>query len=305
MARLSFTADYPWAIVYPADSNNYYHAGVAPYYHSENQPRGFVLHTPEEPAGDNYPGTPIWFAKDLLTEYGYQATTHYFVEAIEDPKRPGYTKVYQCVPERDGAVANGVLGKPYPAWASRSTSLNWQSLSVEIEGFAGSIDRTLTPMQLKTVAHLVAHRAAHYGFATDRQHVIGHYEVATNRTDPGPKFPWGELMRLLNEEPEEEDEMKAHPATAGWFGGRPFGASEDIYTMQTASDFGLPADAQAVMFQVIVDSGEVEFYHGNTDIPCAKLGSDTLIGNLHDGTLNFRSRKGVLFREIQCVGYFR
>lgn len=205
---MSFPADYPWAIVWPAHPTNWYdpanHGGVP------NRPRAFCLHTPEEPAGDNYPGTPIWFAGP-----NRNGSTHYFVEAIEDPNRPGFCKVYQCVPESFGAIANGkTADKPWPAWADRNTSLNWQTLSVEIEGYAHSIHQTLTPMQLKTVAHLVAHRAAHYGFPTDRSHVFGHYEVSNQRTDPGARFPWDELIAMLAgglpEEPritKEDDDM--------------------------------------------------------------------------------------------------
>lgn len=195
---MSPQVDYPWAIPYWAHPNNYYrpenHGGIP------NKPRGFVIHTPEEPAGDGYPGTPIWFQKDLPTLYGYAASTTYFLEAVEDPNRPGFCKVYQCVPENCAAVANGVIGKPYPAWADRNTSLNWQTLSLEWEGKAASIHQTIDAMQMRTAAHLIAHRAAFYGFDTDREHVIGHYQVSNERTDPGPRFPWDALMAELNQE---------------------------------------------------------------------------------------------------------
>lgn len=204
--------DYPGAIPFWSHPTNIYfpvnHGNV------ENQPRAFCLHTPEEPAGDNYPGTPIWFAKPNVG-----GSTHYFVEAIEDPNRTGYCKVYQCVPETHGAIANGkTADKPWPSWADRSTSLNWQTLSVEIEGYAATIHETLTPMQLGTVVDLIKHRAAAHGFPTDREHVFGHYEVSSNRTDPGARFPWDELMRLLNEPEEEEEPMytRSNGIAAGW-----------------------------------------------------------------------------------------
>lgn len=186
---MTFAPDYPWAIVYPAHPTNWYdpanHGGVP------NRPRAFCLHTPEEPAGDNYPGTPIWFAGA-----NRNGSTHYFVEAIEDPNRPGWCKVYQCVPESFGAIANGKTpDKPWPAWADRSTSLNWQTLSIEIEGKAATIHLTMTPMQLRTVVHLIQHRAAAHGFPVER--TFGHYEVSSQRTDPGALFPWAELRRQL------------------------------------------------------------------------------------------------------------
>jgi hypothetical protein len=160
---VSFTADYPGAIVYPAHSTN----TLGP----PNNPRGFVLHTPEEPA-DGYAGTPVWFARPNVG-----GSTTYFVSYL------GF--IYQCVPEPVAAIANGVLGKPYPAWANPNISLNRQSLSVEIEGYAATIANTISPAQKTALLNLIRHRCQAHGIPIDRAHIIGHYEVANNRTDPG------------------------------------------------------------------------------------------------------------------------
>src|SRR3990167_6758243 len=100
-------SDYSPAIWYPAHPSNVLG--------SPNNPKGWVLHTPEEPA-DGYPGTPIWFAQE---HPGQEGSTTYFVSYL------GF--VYQCVPEAVAAIANGVLGKPYPLWAD-----SWQSLNRQI-----------------------------------------------------------------------------------------------------------------------------------------------------------------------------
>lgn len=164
-ARRRTLSDYPGAIDYPAHKTN----TLGP----PNTPKGFVLHTPEE-AADGYPGTPYWFAQK---HPGQEGSTTYFVSFL------GF--VYQCVPESEAAIANGVLGKPYPAWANPAVSLNRQTLSVEIEGYAATIADTISPAQKTALLNLIRHRCEAHGIPLDRQHIIGHYEVANNRSDPG------------------------------------------------------------------------------------------------------------------------
>lgn len=159
-------ADYPGAIVFEA--RNYGFGGKPG---RLNQPKGWVIHTPEEPA-DERPNTPAYFATtDRL------ASTHYFVSFL------GF--VYQCVPERSGAYANTVEGKPYPEWADPHTNLNLQTLNVEVEGYAATIGRTMSAPQAKALADLIRHRSLEYNIPVDRAHIIGHYEVSVNRSDPG------------------------------------------------------------------------------------------------------------------------
>lgn len=162
---------FPNAIVYPAHPTNYYtpagHGGIP------NNPKGLVLHTPEEPA-DNNPYTPKFFA-----DPNRQASTHYFAAFTGD--------LYQMVPENCMAIANGVLGKPYPAWADPATSLNWQTLNIEIEGYAANMSVTCPrgSKQWNLVVIWIAILCSKYHIPIDRDHIIGHYQVASNRTDPG------------------------------------------------------------------------------------------------------------------------
>ena len=138
-----------------------------------NNPKGFCVHTPEEPA-DDYPATPYWFS---LPHPDRAGSTTWFISTKGT--------VYECVPEDVAAIANGVIGKPYPAWADPNVSLNRQTVSVEVEGYAATIGTTLTAAQRASLVALIRYAAAKYGFPIDRAHIFGHYEVANNRSDPG------------------------------------------------------------------------------------------------------------------------
>jgi hypothetical protein len=173
-----FAPDFYRAFVYPAHPTNIL-SGT-------NTPLGFVMHTPEEP-WDNNESTPVYFAGA-----NRDASTHYYLDSDGD--------VYQLVDEQRPAIANGVLGRPHPVWANPGISLNRQTLSAEIEGFAASIQNTLIPgqPQFNSLVELVRNRCQVYGIPTDRAHVIGHYEVANNRSDPGAGFPWDALIAAIN-----------------------------------------------------------------------------------------------------------
>lgn len=138
-------------------------------------PRGIVLHTPEEPA-DGYPGTPHWFAQQ---HPGQEGSTHYFVSF--------HGFMYQCVRESVAAIANGVLNKPYPPWANPNVSLNRQTTNIEIEGYAATIAQTMPrgSGQWKALIDWVVFECRKWNIPCDRAHIIGHYQVASNRSDPG------------------------------------------------------------------------------------------------------------------------
>lgn len=156
-------ADYPGAIV--IEARNYGYSGAI------NRPRAFCLHTPEEPA-DDHMTTPYYFARTTR-----QASTTYFVSF--------HGFVVQCVPEDEGAYANAVEGKPYPAWADKTVNLNLQTLSVEIEGYAATIHQTMPrgSAQWKALVDLMAHRCEALNIPVGR--TFGHFEVSNQRSDPG------------------------------------------------------------------------------------------------------------------------
>lgn len=183
-----FPPDYPGAIVVPANLDNVY----APADHGNipNKPKAFIIHTPEEKA-DNIEVTPTWFQGYHPDQRG---STHYYLDNDGD--------VYQCVPETWGAIANGLNGKPRPSWADAG-SLNWQTLSVEVEGYAHNIATTLNATQFDALVRLVRHRCQHYKIPLDRAHIMGHYQLAWDRSDPGASFPWERFIAALS--PQEED----------------------------------------------------------------------------------------------------
>lgn len=190
---MTFAPDSPLVThVVPADPTNIYdpanHGGIP------NKPRGLVLHTPQEPS-DDYESTPVYFSQPNRS-----ASTHFYSDNDGD--------LFQLVPEHFGAIANGLRNKPRPAWADPNTSLNWQTLSIEIEGYAATIGQTLTARQRATVVAWIVDCAQRHAIPIDRAHVIGHYEVADNRSDPGTL----DIDSLVREAqalavPEEEESM--------------------------------------------------------------------------------------------------
>ena len=162
---MSFLPDYPGAIVVPAHPTNWRTYA--------NVPKGFVLHTPEEPA-DNNETTPYYFQNPNLS-----ASTHYYLDNDGD--------WYQMVQEKFSPIANGLKGKPCPSWANPAVNLNSQTLNIEMEGYAAGIAQTFIVggPQFNSLVKWLRHRGAAYSIPLDREHIIGHYEVADNRSDPG------------------------------------------------------------------------------------------------------------------------
>lgn len=163
---MMFVPDMPGAIVYPAHETNIMRG--------PNNPKILCLHTPEEPA-DDYESTPVYFSQP-----NRGGSTHYYQDNDGD--------LYQLVQESRPAIANGVTpGKFYPTSTNPRISLNRQSLSVEIEGYAASMHRTCRRYgrQWNAVVRWVVSRCRAHNIAITRANIIGHYEVASNRSDPG------------------------------------------------------------------------------------------------------------------------
>ena len=192
---MTFQPDYALAVAWPAHPSNFGYAG------KRNDPRAFVIHTPEEPA-DPHGGTPLLFAQP-----NRQASTHYFVTLAGG--------VYQMVPESEGAWANAVQGKRYPPWADHRINLNLQTLSVEVEGYGSTIDETMPigSPQWNSLAALVYDRCKAHRIRRDRAHIIGHYEVSALRTCPGD-LPIDILVDWMQERQQDEWEAAIGKATS-------------------------------------------------------------------------------------------
>lgn len=250
-----FEPIYPWAIVYPCHPTNRYsyldHAGV------QAKPRAFFIHTPEEDA-DNFPGTPAWFAT-YHPDPDARGSTYYFVSYQLDERRPGFTKVYRCVDERDAAIANGLNGKPLPSWADPSTSLNWQTDNAEVEGRAATIHQTLNvgpvgQAQFRSLVDLIAFSSRRWGYALDREHILGHYQVSKDRTDPGALFPWTALLNAF-----QEDTMIPINGESAWYHDPAHQKFTGSVGINATLDFKVPPEALSI---------ELEVYLGPDSRPC-------------------------------------
>lgn len=51
--------------------------------------------------------------------------------------------------------------------------------------------------QINSLANLVSDISSRYNISLDRAHIIGHYQITTYKSDPGPAFPWDEFMQEL------------------------------------------------------------------------------------------------------------
>lgn len=161
----TFEPDIPGVIVVPAHSTNILRA--------INRPVALVIHTPEEPA-DDVESTPRYFAFP-----NRNASTHYYTDNDGD--------LYQMVPEEHGAIANGLRNRPRPIWAGASGSLNYRTLSNEVEGYARAMHRTcpLGSRQWVSLRNWIISCALRYEIEISRVYIVGHFELADNRSDPG------------------------------------------------------------------------------------------------------------------------
>lgn len=300
-----FAPDYPFAKVFPAHETNVRfpdgHNGVP------NRPRGFVIHTPEEPV-DNYPGTPHWFQTPNIF-----ASTQYFVSAQPDPNRPGFTQVYQMVPEAYYCFANGLTaGRTLPSWADPNTSLNWQTNHVEVEGKAASIHQTLIVGgdQWRSLVHLVQHRAQAWGYPTDREHIIGHGQVSNSHWDPGPNFPWAALIRDLNAKDDEMFHRHVELANPSFFHGLHINGQQLIWTNSpVVEDFHIPDNAKSILVSVYLTGGGADLCDGDG----TKAGWCGWTSNIpytyrvfrsDDPTRNIMLNGDAVIDKIECLGWY-
>jgi len=195
---MTFRADYPGAIVVEAKNYGYI---------VNNNPKGFVYHTPEEDADDD-PQTPGYLAGTTRN-----ASYTYFVSFL------GF--VFQLVPERHGAYANAVVAKPYPSWANPTLpppadNLNLQCISISFEGHAATIHRTMVRggSQWNAGVALVAHRAKRLRINPDNW--ARHADVSIARSDPGSL----DLVTFtLDVKAKMEDSMPLDNETKDYFAG--------------------------------------------------------------------------------------
>jgi N-acetyl-anhydromuramyl-L-alanine amidase AmpD len=107
----------------------------------------------------------------------------------------------------DGLVCRFVLDQD-TAFHAGNADVNAVSLGIELEGHADDKDAFTVPM-LDACAVLCNQLCAAYGISPDRKHIIGHSEVpdprhptqlggAGHHRDPGPHFPWDDLLNRID-----------------------------------------------------------------------------------------------------------
>ena len=53
-----------------------------------------------------------------------------------------------------------------------------------------------TPAQINALVNLVSDITSRYNIPIDRDHIIGHYQITTYKSDPGPQFPWDDIYTI-------------------------------------------------------------------------------------------------------------
>jgi len=120
--------------------------------------------------------------------------------AFQDPTRAGSA---HYLISRTGRIDQMVLEKDI-AWHAGNWDYNTRSIGIEHEGYAG-VPGSITLVEYRTSANLVASICSRWGVPLDRAHIIGHYQVPDpnnpalgggleHHWDPGPYWDWNYFM---------------------------------------------------------------------------------------------------------------
>ena len=131
------------------------------------------------------------------TESSYESAVNAF-------QQPGGGSAHYVIRSSDGAVTQMVPTKDLSFHAG-NYSVNMHSLGIEHEGYAAAGGTWYTETEYETSAALVRYLADRFDIPLDRQHIVGHDNVAGPNSalvsgmhwDPGPSWDWGRFMRLL------------------------------------------------------------------------------------------------------------
>jgi hypothetical protein len=132
------------------------------------------------------------------TEGSYSST----VSSFQDPT--AYASAHYVIRSSDGQVTQMVPNADI-AWHAGNKYVNMHAIGVEHEGYAISGASWYTESEYESSAALVKYLAAEYHIPLDREHIIGHDDVAGPldayvagmHWDPGPFWDWTHYMGLL------------------------------------------------------------------------------------------------------------
>lgn len=88
----------------------------------------------------------------------------------------------------DGAI---VVDDDFIAWHATDHNAEW--LGVELT--EPTINDPYSDEQYAALRALLLEWSAKYGFPLDRDHVVAHSEINSQKTDPGPQFSWDKLLQ--------------------------------------------------------------------------------------------------------------
>ncbi|WUX01632.1 N-acetylmuramoyl-L-alanine amidase [Streptomyces sp. NBC_01450] len=132
------------------------------------------------------------------TESSYDSA----IATFQDPKSKSSAN---CVMRSaDGAVTQMVPTKDV-AFHAGNYSSNLHSIGIEHEGYAVQAATWYTEAEYETTAYLVKYLSVRFGIPLDRQHIVGHDNVAGPNSslvsamhwDPGTSWDWQHFMDLL------------------------------------------------------------------------------------------------------------
>lgn len=159
----------------------------------------FVAASPSNGQVSNRPANGIRIDSIVIhdTESSYESAINIF-------QTPGGGSAHYVMRSSDGAVTQMVPTKDL-AFHAGNYSANMHSIGIEHEGYAAHGGTWYTEAQYEATAELVKYLAARYGIPLDRQHILGHDNVAGPSTalvsgmhwDPGPAWDWEHFMGLL------------------------------------------------------------------------------------------------------------
>jgi len=124
--------------------------------------------------------------------------------AITAFQQAGAAAAHYVMRSSDGAVTQMVPTKDI-AFHAGNYSTNMHSIGIEHEGYASHGATWYTEAQYEATAELVKYLAGRFDIPLDREHIIGHDNVAGPRSDlvsgmhwdPGPFWDWNHFMSLL------------------------------------------------------------------------------------------------------------
>ncbi|MGW2522609.1 N-acetylmuramoyl-L-alanine amidase [Streptomyces sp. NPDC001617] len=124
--------------------------------------------------------------------------------AIAAFQQAGGAAAHYVMRSSDGAVTQMVPTKDL-AFHAGNYSTNMHSIGIEHEGYAAHGATWYTEAQYEATAELVKYLADRFDIPLDREHIIGHDNVAGPRSnlvsgmhwDPGPSWDWNHFMSLL------------------------------------------------------------------------------------------------------------